>query len=613
MLPVVTSSLTLEVLEQMDTELAQKWALKLMELPAVAQRTVQEFGRERCQDFITEVLGEKPTDAAKAKGYLFPWTPDQEAIFESVRNHSRTAVYSGHSVGKSFGVSRLALWALYSVENTIVITTAPNKRQVERVLWGRIRAAFAQSKTKLPGRMLLTSLKLDDMWHATGFTARVATSDPTATGFQGEHQLGHGRVVVIGDEATGIPEQVHEAMKRITTGANDRIVLIGNPTDPDCYFAKVQEFKHPDGRPLWNCITVSCENHPNIIHNDPNLFPGAVTQQFLDTTLAECGGNRDSAVWRTSILGLFAKDNKDGLISLAWLERAQRRLEALKESGERRRASRHGISLGVDVAGSGEDLTIVSAIQNDEWWIPEIDGVRSWCQGRDPMDVADLIVRVVTALREVRVICIDDTGIGKGVTARLLQLQREKKLPRYRTIDGKMRDVWIIGKNFGGKPGHALFVIAKDELWWDLREALREDKLLLPNEQDMATWGLPRGNSLRAQLTTPIYFRSGSGGEDGQRIKVYDKRGAHGEAKVTQHLPTKSPDIAHSCMLSWHGYKRLRIESLDVRPAPRDTGDVFDEKTRELVKKGSRGKKPKPDNQRSAMTLPPWMRTRMGK
>jgi hypothetical protein len=613
MLPVVSSSLTLEVLEQMDTELAQKWALKLMELPAVTQRTVQEFGRERCQDFITEILGEKPTAAAIKHGITVPWTPDQEKVLDSVRFNPNTAIYSGNATGKSFIVSRIALWALYEVENTIVVTTAPNARQVERVLWGRIRSAFAQSKTKLPGRMLLTSLKLDDMWHATGFTARVASGDASATGFQGEHPLGVGRVIVIGDEATGIPQPVHEAMKRITTGARDRKVLIGNPTDSACYFATIQDLKREDGSPLWNCITINGENHPNVVFNDPDIFPGAITKRFLEDTLAECGGNRDSAVYRSSVLGLFPIDSKDGLIALAWLERAQRRLEALKESGERRRASRHGISLGVDVAGSGEDLTIVSAIQNDEWWIPEIDGVRSWCQGRDPMDVADLIVRVVTALREVRVICIDDTGIGKGVTARLLQLQREKKLPRYRTIDGKMRDVWIIGKNFGGKPGHALFAIAKDELWWDLREALREDKLLLPNEQDMATWGLPRGNSLRAQLTTPIYFRSGSGGEDGQRIKVYDKRGAHGEAKVTQHLPTKSPDIAHSCMLSWHGYKRLRIESLDVRPAPRDTGDVFDEKTRELVKKGSRGKKPKPNNQRSAMTLPPWMRTRMGK
>ena len=60
----------------------------------------------------------------------------QVEIMESVAKNKYTTVPSGHGIGKSFVAADICLWFLYTHLPSIVITTAPTFRQVERVLWG---------------------------------------------------------------------------------------------------------------------------------------------------------------------------------------------------------------------------------------------------------------------------------------------------------------------------------------------------------------------------------------------------------------------------------------------------------------------------------------------
>lgn len=504
---------------------------------------------------------------------------------------------------------RLALWFLYGLKDTIVITTAPTVRQVENLLWGEIRSARARSKTPLPGRPLLTSVHLGEQWYAMGYTARIRTGDESATAFQGVHS--RGRVVVIVDEATDIPEPLWSAIKRITIGVRDRIIAIGNPTDPSCYFARVAELKRPDGTPMWNTIICSGEEHPNVKFDDPEIVPGAVTTEFVQDTLHE-SGSRDSAVYRSSVLGLFPTDRPDGLISLEWITRSQARFERILEGTEPKPTARRGIALAADIAGEGNDLTILSAIEDHEWRIPELEPnehrkhKRAWLQGRDVMVVADMIAQACHELKHVRIVVLDDTGVGQGVSARLRQLQREGKLPKYRQLDGKLRDIWIVRKNFGASSESALFHLVKDELWWGGREILRAGDLILPSEQVMTQWGLPRGNSLRSQLTTAIYGRTGDG--EGNKIQVYDKRGAHGKAELTRNLPSKSPDIAHSYIMAVYGWNKLKADP-DGRPAPRNMIEMFEEQVRASIDKATDSEKRKRHaGQKRTGPISPWAR-----
>jgi phage terminase large subunit len=612
--PEDLASITEDDLRSMDVGTAQRWLMILEEMPSASSAVVEGLGRETCQEFITEILGDEPSPAAREHGIKVPWTPDQARVMDGVRQHKRVAVYSGNGIGKSYICSRITLWALFGMENTIVITTAPNKRQVESILWGEIRAAVEKSKTELPGRSLLSSIHLGEQWYAMGYTARVRTGDESATGFQGIHS--RGRVVVIVDEATDIPEPVWSAIKRITIGERDKIVAIGNPTDPACYFAKIQELKRSDGTPMWHTIVCSGEDHPNVVHDDAEIIPGAVTAEFIQDILDETG-SRESAVYRSAVLGLFPTESPDALISLTWLTAAQARYDRILEGVEKRPDSRRGIALGVDVAGSGTDLTIVSAIKDNEWSIPKLTPTekrkhaRAWLQGRDPMEVADLVVQACVELREVRIIVLDDTGIGQGVSARLRQIQREGKLPRYRTMDGKVRDIYIVSKNFGESSNRPRFHLIKDELWWDAREELREGRLIIPHEQEMTSWELPRGHTLRGQITPPIYARTGAGADDGAKIEVYDKRDAHGKKHLTRNLPSKSPDIAHSWILSVHGWLKLRADM--SKPLPKSVEEAFNARTQELIAKATRADKKaqtKTKAGKKAGPRSPWIRRR---
>lgn len=580
---IAFSTLSLEQLDALPSALKKQYILSLQAMPSAVQAITDQYGRATTEAFITEVIGEQPSAAALAHGITVPYTPGQVRVMESVRNNKRTAVHSGNGLGKTWVAAAIAEACLHEMQDTIVITTAPNARQVEQLLWGEIhsmRNRFKErTKRDLPGRVLNTSIHIDLKWYASGYTARSKVGDQSATGFAGVHSPG--RVVVIVDEATDISEQTWEAIKRITVGPRDRILAIGNVTDPSAYFARVGELRRPDGTPMWNVIVLSGEDHPNVVFDDPEIVPGAVTREFIEDMLHE-SGSRDSAVYRSAVLGLAPIESPDGLIHLAWVKKSQALRAAILEGAEELRPARRGIALAVDVAGSGTDLTVLSIIEDGFWSIPRLsDKRRAWLQGRDPMEVADLIVAACTELQHVRVITLDDTGIGAGVTARLRQLQREGKMPKYRTIDGKSRDIWIIPKNFGSSSEDPRFHLVKDELWWKLSEGLRDGKLVLPTEQEMATWELPRGNNFVAQLTTPIYFRSGS--DDGQKIEVFDKKGAHGRAQVTRNLPSKSPDIAHSCMLAWHGWNRLRADAADAKPLPRNLQELFDSKTREMM------------------------------
>ena len=96
-----------------------------------------------------------------------PWSRQAE-VLEAVRDHRRTAVRSGHGVGKSWTVARLALWWLYTRPRSAVITTAPTERQVREVIWREIARAYRASRVPLGGRLLRSRIQLDDDWFALG-------------------------------------------------------------------------------------------------------------------------------------------------------------------------------------------------------------------------------------------------------------------------------------------------------------------------------------------------------------------------------------------------------------------------------------------------------------
>jgi hypothetical protein len=114
------------------------------------------------------------------------------------------------------------LWWLAAHPHSIVLTTAPTQEQVRQVLWREIAKAYSTETVRsfLDGELTDTKLELAADWYALG----VSTDRPER--LQGWHNE---KLLVIVDEAAGVPEPLYEAAEGWLTSENSRLLLIGNP------------------------------------------------------------------------------------------------------------------------------------------------------------------------------------------------------------------------------------------------------------------------------------------------------------------------------------------------------------------------------------------------
>jgi hypothetical protein len=219
-------------------------------------------------------------------------TPDQEELLRLVQIHKRVACTSGNGTGKSYALALLVHWFLTTNPNSRVITTSASWELVEKVLWSEIRDMYMRTRIPLGGTLLNTELKYGEKWLAHG----LSTDNPTR--FQGKHA---GRVLIIGDESTGIDATIFEAAEFMAIGPQDRLVFVGNPTDPSSDFYEECYRKYPG---KWVHHEISCLNHPNVVYRKV-LIPGACTYEQVEEQRKFLG--EDHPTWEARILGRWPK------------------------------------------------------------------------------------------------------------------------------------------------------------------------------------------------------------------------------------------------------------------------------------------------------------------
>ena len=181
----------------------------------------------------------------------------QEEICNSVVENRYTAVKACHGPGKSFIASRIVCWWLniHPLGDAFAVTTAPSWPQVQAILWREIRRAWRIGK--LPGRITLECQwyrgegRSDEELIAMG----RKPADYNEQAFQGLHAR---HILIVLDEACGIPEVLWTAVMTLMTNDNARVLAIGNPDDPGSLFAKY--CKPGSG---WNVITIPAFDTPN--------------------------------------------------------------------------------------------------------------------------------------------------------------------------------------------------------------------------------------------------------------------------------------------------------------------------------------------------------------
>lgn len=378
------------------------------------------------------------------------WSKQRE-IADSVVRHKRTAVRSCHDAGKSYLAARIALhWvATHPPGEAFVMSTAPTHKQVHAILWEEIRggAKTAERRNrKLSGRILQSDeWKLDD-GTLVGYGRKPADTDEH--GFQGIHRR---YVLVIVDEACGVPEQLWTAVEAVTTNAEARILAIGNPDDPNTEFGRV--CKPGSG---WNVIGISAFDTPNLTGEDiaPDLGPLLLSEEWVEDKRRRWGV--DSPRYQSKVLGEFPDIGEDTLISPTLIEAAQQRTLEPTTTAQ---------SLGVDVARFGTDRTIIVHTHGP---VARVVGNHAKQATTETTGHVIAVARDMIGGYEIHV---DGVGVGGGV------------------VDQLGEQGWPVADMQSGAAAadSERFLNARAEWWWGLRERFEQGDIDLdPDDDELA-------------------------------------------------------------------------------------------------------------------------------
>jgi hypothetical protein len=431
------------------------------------------------------------------------WSKQQE-IAQSLVEHRMTAVHSANGVGKSFSASRFVGWWIDTYrEDGFVVTSAPTNPQLSAILWREIRDMHGEHK-------LIGRTTLDNNWYigrdklvAYGRKPADAVDEEKAKAqFQGIHAK---YVLIILDEAAGIPQWLWNAVPSLMTNQYARLLVIGNPDDPASEFARVC---NPGSG--YNVIHVSVFDTPAFTGEEvpPELLDYLPNEIWVDERKKQWGVN--SPYYQSRVLGLFPSIGLDTLISPALIREAQARELPGLEAGR----------FGVDVADQGTDETVIYWNRGGVIRLAEtLTGDPCVWQGQDTMRTVGRVKEQVVevAKREAGAV-VDGIGVGAGVVSRL----REQDIPCSAFIASEKSTVMT-------PRGTPKFYNKRAERWWAVREMFEAGVLDIDPDDDV----------LASQLIAIKWDLDSSG-----RIKIESKD------DMKKRLRGGSPDRADAFMHS---------------------------------------------------------------
>lgn len=364
---------------------------------------------------------------------------------------------------KGTGKTRLAAGIVYqfieSYENSLVITTAPKQEQLELHIWKEMSVMYSLFNR---GELSTTKLRMipgSNNWIADAFVAGVKASDALlsatrAHGFHAEHML------IIFEETPGINPSVINAFIETCGAPHNLILALGNPNHQLDELAKL--CKMPNVRE----ITMSALDHPNVVLDDPNFIPGAVSRVSIERLKKKYG--EKSPFYISRVRGLVPKQAEDALIKLEWVEQAIARAQEPVDADL--------FALGVDVANS-EDGDQAAIAQGKGNVLLEVNAFT--CPNSNDLG-HKVRVKMLNDGIDPENVGVDGVGVGAGTVNTLKEYGIEVQ-----NIQGGQ--IEISGQE-------ERFPDMRSQVWWRLREDLRLGRITLPDDDE-----------LKLDLITPKY------------------------------------------------------------------------------------------------------------
>jgi len=390
-----------------------------------------------------------------------------------------------------------------------VIQTAPSGPQ----LWD---ALFAETKMwfkKLPPALGELFDVMSDRIEHKGAPESIFVSARTSRAEKPESLQGvhaeEGIVILMPDEASGIPEPVFEAAIGSMSGENCCTIMTSNPTRTSGTFFDSQTRL----RGSWKTYKISHEDSTRV----SPLFVKEVAEKY----------GEDSNQFRVRCLAEFPKADDDTLIALELVESAAQRDIELDTTGV-------SPVWGVDIARFGDDKTAIC----ERWGRVVPKPIDTWGK----MDLMQTAGRIKARYDEAEVkpeaICVDVIGIGAGVVDRL----REQGLP-------------VIGINVGEsaamKDG---YLNLRAELWWHAKEWLESKDCRLPSDDQ----------DLLGELAVPKYKFTSNGKLQLESKDEMKKRGIASPNRADAFVLTFGVGAGNmgGQMSSWNKPLRRRIKGI---------------------------------------------------
>ena len=405
--------------------------------------------------FVKEVLGAEPYDY------------QSEFLNAISYGERKMSVRSGHGTGKSTSASWAMLWFLLLRFPNKVVVTAPTSSQLFDALFAELKRWINELPPHLQQLLTVKSdrVELTSAASEAFISARTSRAE-TPEALAGVHSE---NVLLVVDEASGVPEKVFEAAAGSMSGHSATTLLLSNPTRSSGTFYESQTRMSKS----WWTRRWSCVDSP------------LVSDEFVEEMRERYG--EESNAFRIRVLGEFPMADDDTIIPFHLAHSAtQRDIEMTPDIKP---------IWGLDVARFGTDKTALCKRYGNV--VTDID---AW-QGLDLMQTVGRVMAEYEALpssQRPTEILVDSIGVGGGVVDRL----RELGVP-------------VRGINVGEAPAMGkTYMNLRSELWFKTKGWL-EDR----------SCKIPRNDQLVAELTGIRYAFTSSGKMKAESKDAMRKRG----------------------------------------------------------------------------------------
>lgn len=426
-------------------------------------------------EYLIERLGFKPETIdwnllTGYAGHTWDGTPNPlktmlDCLASGVK---RIGIESATGTGKTKIGAGIVLWFLDCFENSIVVTTAPKREQLSLHIWKEIGIMFDDfGRGELLSSLKLRMLPGQDNWLAVGFVAGVVADEKSSTkaqGFHAEHML------IILEETPGVPKPIIEAFQNTADGPHNIILAFGNP---DHQLDNLHKFC---GLPNVTAIRISGMDHPNVVLNNPSFIPGAVTADgILDKKLRY---GEDSPLYLSRARGISPGQSVSALIKLEWINEAIERGKQYQDDNGRfdEKKIEGAKCLGVDVANS-EAGDKASIAKGKGTVLLEVNDFH--CPDANVLGKRDVLQLMIDEKISADRVGVDSVGVGAGTVNALKEMGK-----RIVALGGADSPVKTQLENSSDRKEEE-FNNLRSQMWWQLREDLRNGLLSFPNDQEL--------------------------------------------------------------------------------------------------------------------------------